>query len=158
MLAEVGNSGYVCDSSARQGEFMVFRWKHVVVAEEIDNQGHANNTVYLQWMQSAAIGHSSAVGWTPEFYQAHGVGWVARRHEIQYLRPVFLGDELVIHTWIESFRKVTSKRLYEMYANGNEQPVAKAETDWAFVSFPEGKPTRILPEIIAKFTEAGANS
>lgn len=137
---------------------MVYCWEHVVVAEEIDHQGHANNTVYVQWMQEAALAHSSFVGWTPEFYQRHQVGWVARRHEIHYLKPVFLGDKILIRTWIDSFRKVTSKRLYEIFTNRNDAPVAKAETDWAFVSFPEGKPTRILPEIIAKFAGVGPDS
>ena len=55
----------------------VFQYPHRVRDDEIDELGHANNVVYLAWMQAAALAHTAALGWPAERYQQLGIGWVA---------------------------------------------------------------------------------
>ncbi len=74
----------------------MYEYFHTVADDEIDEQGHANNVVYVAWMQAAALAHSAALGWTAERYQRLGCGWVARSHTIEYLRPAFAGEEIVV--------------------------------------------------------------
>ena len=45
----------------------IFFHPHVVQADEIDELGHANNVVYIAWLQADAVAHSAAQGWL--FYQ-----------------------------------------------------------------------------------------
>src|SRR5262245_61753937 len=92
----------------------LFQYQHRVRPDEIDEHGHVNNVNYLRWMQSAAVRHSSEVGWPPERYQREQLGWVARKHVIEYLVPAFEGDQIVVRTWVADFRKVTSLRRYRM--------------------------------------------
>ena len=40
----------------------IFEYPHAVAADEIDEQGRANNVVYVSWMQDAALAHSAALG------------------------------------------------------------------------------------------------
>jgi acyl-CoA thioester hydrolase len=125
-----------------------FEYHHTVMDDEIDEQGHANNVVFVSWMQAAAIAHTKYLGWSSENYKKLGAGWVARSHTIDYLQPAFAGDKLIVRTWVASMKKVTSVRQYQIIRESDGQVLAKAETNWAFVDYETGKPKRIPAEII----------
>ena len=129
----------------------VFFHPHVVQADEIDDLGHANNVVYVAWLQTAAVGHSAAQGWPGPRYRELGQGWVVRSHAIEYLLPAFAGDHVVVETWVSSMRKVTSLRRYRIVRGGDGALLATAETNWAFVDLTTGKPTRIPADVAAAF-------
>jgi acyl-CoA thioester hydrolase len=129
----------------------VFEHPHVVRADEIDGLGHANNIAYVAWMQSAALAHSAAQGWPTEAYKELGAGWVVRRHEIDYLRPALAGERLVIRTWVASAHKVSSLRRFEIRRLDDDQILAKAATQWAFIDYTKGTPRRVPPEVAAAF-------
>jgi acyl-CoA thioester hydrolase len=132
----------------------VFQYPHTVRDDEIDELGHANNVVYVAWMQAAALAHTAALGWPAERYQRLGVGWVARSHSIEYLRPAMAGDELIIETRVADMKKATSTRHYRVIRRSDGELLATAQTHWAFVNYATGKPTRIPPEIAAAFPVA----
>jgi acyl-CoA thioester hydrolase len=129
----------------------IYEHPHVVQDAEIDVLGHASNLAYLGWMQAAALAHSAAQGWPAERYRELGVGWVVRSHQIQYLRPAFAGEELVVRTWVATFRKVTSLRRYKIIRVADQRVLATAATDWAFINYQTGQPTRLPPELAGAF-------
>lgn len=110
----------------------------------IDGNGHVNNVEYVQWMQDAAIAHATTAGCTA-FTEAAGATWVARSHHIEYLRPAFLGDELVVRTWVVDARRSTSRRCYEFLRQ--DTLIARGETEWVYIDAANGRPRRIPPEI-----------
>jgi len=134
----------------------IFEWKHTVADADLDGLGHANNISYLKWMQSAALGHSAAQGWSAQAYAILGCGWVVRSHFIEYLSPALLGETIVVRTWVADMKKVTSLRRFRIDTERDAKTIllAKAETDWAFVDYGTGAPKRIPPEISASFEVA----
>lgn len=129
----------------------IYRHFHTVRPEEIDEQGHASNVAFVQWMQDAAIAHSAAQGWPGERYRRERCAWVVRTHAIEYRAQAFAGDAIVVHTWVANFRKVTSLRKYRIEREGDGALLALAETDWAFLGTERGLPRRIPEELIAAF-------
>lgn len=129
----------------------LFDHRHRVLPTEIDPQGHANNVAYVQWMQAAALAHSAAQGWPPERYRERGVSWVARSHFIEYRRPAFVEEELIVRTWVATMQRCSSLRRYQILRAAGEVLLAVAETNWAFVSLDEEKLCRIPPEIAESF-------
>ncbi len=129
----------------------VFEYPHTVSAGEIDQQGHANNVAFVAWLQAAAIAHSAALGWTAERYRRLGMGWVVRSHTIEYLRPALAGDEIVVQTHVADMKRVTLRRVYRIVRRADHELLARAETNWAFVSYATGRPTRIPAEIAHAF-------
>jgi len=125
----------------------IFFHPHVVQADEIDDLGHANNVVYIAWLQAAAVAHSAAQGWPGSRYHELGQGWVVREQTIKYLLPAFAGDHVVVETWVATMSKVTSLRRYRVSRNGDGALLATAETNWAFVDLTTGKPVRIPPGV-----------
>ena len=131
---------------------VVARYEHVhrVTADEIDELGHAGNFHYVRWLQQAAVAHSDANGWPAERYREIGAGWVVRSHQITYLKPAFEGDELRIRTWVENLRPATSLRRYEI-RRGEDDVLAIAATDWAFINYGKQKAVRIPAAVAADF-------
>lgn len=129
----------------------IFEYEHTVTDAEIDALNHAGNVAYVEWMQAAALAHSTALGWPAERYMAIGQGWVVRAHVIEYLQPAFAGDRVVVRTWVAAIRKATSSRRYEILRKSDGRRLAIAETRWAFIDYATGQPARIPPEVAASF-------
>jgi len=117
-----------------------------VPAEVMDENRHANNVAYVQWMQEAATQHSAVCGGT-RLTQSLGATWVIRTHRIEYLSPAFAGDAITVETWVANFRKVRSLRRYKFIRAADQTILAEAETDWVFVDAATGRPQAIPDEI-----------
>jgi len=129
----------------------IYEYRHTVRQDEIDGLGHANNVAYVDWMQSAAVAHSTAHGWSGERYREMGFGWVVRSHRIEYLQPAFAGDLVVVRTWVATLKKATSVRRYRILRETDEAILAVAETKWAFVNYTTAQPMRIPREVAESF-------
>ena len=118
----------------------------------IDFNRHVNNLEYLRWMQEVATDHSTARGWSLDRYVQTRCSWVIRSHHIEYLRPSFAGEELLLATWIADMSEQTSLRRYLFLREADRQVVAHAETLWVFVNGRTGRPWNIPPALREAFT------
>src|SRR5918996_795276 len=96
-----------------------------VLPGDIDEQNHVNNVVYLRWVQDVATAHWRALA-SPES-QAE-VAWVALRHEIDYLRPAVLDDEVVVRTWVGAAEGLSFERHTEIARAADGRLLARART------------------------------
>lgn len=126
----------------------IYHHFHVVLPTEIDGQGHANNVAFVDWMQDAAVAHSTAQGWPLQRYRQEGWSWVARTHQIEYRRPAFVHDEIVVRTWVTTMQKFSSLRKFEILRRSGEL-LARAETNWAFVNIQTGR-LLAIPEAVSQ--------
>ena len=124
----------------------------------MDELGHVSNIAYVRWIQEVAKAHSRALGWDHEAYVRLGAVFVVRRHEIDYLAPVYAGDEIRLTTWIKSWSAATCVRATELARVTDERAVARAVTLWALVSTGNGRPRRVPPEILASFAKAAGSA
>ncbi|MGQ0600972.1 MAG: thioesterase family protein [Anaerolineales bacterium] len=122
---------------------------------ELDGYGHVNNTVYLRYLQEAAIQASTAAGYGPERYVALNRAWHVHDTEIEYLRALKYGDTVNVRTWVADFSSVRSRRMYELFRAGNDELVARAYSDWVFLDTTTGRPAPILPELRLAFFPDG---
>ena len=129
----------------------ICRYDFSVPEDVVDENGHVNNVAYVRWMQEAAIRHSDSVGCT-RATQAAGASWIVRSHEIEYLQPVFAGDDISILTWASNFRKVRSLRKYKFIRTCDGTVLARGATDWVFIDTQRKRPRLIPQEIREVFT------
>ena len=111
----------------------------------IDENGHVNNVVYVQWMQDIAVEHYASLGGVAA--QGADSTWVVRQHSVEYLLPAFEGEEIEIKTWVENIRKVRSLRKYEFVRKSDGKVLVKGETDWVFVDVKTGSLKAIPGEV-----------
>ena len=119
-----------------------FKLSIEVKPEDIDALGHVNNVVYLAWVQLVAATHWNMLS-TAEIRSKNI--WVALRHEIDYINPAYLGDEITGYTWVSSLEGVKSIRHVEFYLG--EKCLAKAKTNWCLLDASTLKPKRIAQDI-----------
>ena len=129
----------------------IYTRRFPVTSDAIDVNGHVNNLAYVAWMQDIAIEHSAAAGWPLARYQAIGAAWVVRSHFVEYLRPLFLGEPLAVHTWVPRFDQRATPRKYLFVRESDAREVARAETAWVFVDLGSGKRRPLPPELLAAF-------
>src|SRR4029453_13245418 len=106
---------------------------------ECDALGHVNNAHYLRYMQETAFDASAAAGYGMDRHDEMKRLWLARQTEIEYLRPLRYGGSVTVKTWVADFRRVTSRRDYELRLAGSGELVARAYTDWVFMDSETGK-------------------
>ncbi|GAB2635227.1 thioesterase family protein [Emticicia sediminis] len=123
----------------------VFYLPITVAPDDIDELNHVNNIVYLRYVQDAAIGHWKTV---PQEI-ASQIIWMARRHEIDYLKQAFLSEKLVAKTWVDDFVGVKSIRHCEILRG--EEVLARSVTHWISLDAQTLRPKRITEEIVKQF-------
>lgn len=127
-----------------------------IPASAIDENGHVNNVIYVQWMQDIAVEHYESIGGRKPI-DLVGATWVAREHKIEYFLPAFLNEEIEIRTWVENVRRVRSLRMYEFIRKSDGKVLVKGETDWVFVDAKSGTPLAIPQAVIAVFSQTQRN-
>jgi acyl-CoA thioester hydrolase len=123
---------------------------------ECDAYERLRHSNYARYMQEAAFDASAAAGYDLSRYAAMERYWLVRETDIEYLRPVRYGDALQVKTWVDDFRRVRSRRMYEFRMAGSGELVARAYSDWAFLHNATGRPAIIPPEMAAAFFPEGA--
>ena len=122
-----------------------------IPSSAIDENGHVNNVVYVQWMQDIAVEHYSSIGGVEA--QGPDSTWVIRKHSIEYFLPAFEGEEVEVRTWVENLRKVRSLRMYEFVRKSDGKVLVKGETDWVFMDAKTGKLKAIPIEVEKVFLD-----
>lgn len=120
---------------------------------DIDRLGHVNNIVYLRWVQDAAVAHWEA---RASVESQAAVAWVAVRHEIDYKAPAFLGDEILVRTWVGSATAITFERHTEMLRVSDQKLLSRARTLWCPINRETGRPQRVSAELRAQFSTSPA--
>ena len=120
-----------------------------VLPDDIDEQNHVNNTVYLRWVQDVATAHWQAIA-SPDAQEA--IGWVVLRHEIDYKTPATLDDEIVLRTWVGKATRLTFERFTEIRRKSDRQLFSQARTLWCPIDAKTGRPTRVSADVRARFS------
>ena len=109
---------------------------------------------YARLLEEAATTASSEAGHPPAWYDREGTAWVIRRTTIDCAAPIAAGAEVEVLTWVVDFRRVRSRRRYEV--RSGTSLLLRADTDWVYVDRVLGRPKRIPPEMMEAFVPGGA--
>ena len=120
----------------------------VAAPEHIDELGHVNNTVWVQWIQDMATAHWDAVA-RPEDRTAFF--WVVVRHEIDYRGNVLEGESVTSTTWIEGEAQGAKSLRRVEFADASGKRLVSAATTWAMLDRATGRLARVRPEILEPF-------
>ena len=128
----------------------IYQYKLTVPEDALDVNGHVNNLEYLRWMQLAAVLHSDSQGCTKATMDV-GATWVVRTHHVEYFRPAFAGEHIIVLTWVSDFRRVQSLRKYKIIRVEDKAVLVEGETDWVFVDAKTGRLRSIPKNVMNSF-------
>ena len=126
----------------------VFEMTFTAAPEHIDELGHVNNAVWVQWIQQVAVAHWEAVA-DPAHKNAYY--WVVVRHEVDYLRPAHEGDVVTARTWVADAPQGARFDRFIEFAGGDGKACVRSRTQWAIIDKALGRPIRVPAEVIAPF-------
>ncbi len=118
--------------------------------EHIDELGHVNNAVWVQWIQDLATAH-----WEAAADPAHRERffWVVIRHEIDYRGNIAEGESALGTTWIEGEPRGAKSVRSVRFKDDAGKVLVAAETTWAMIERATGRLARVRPEVLAPFRE-----
>ena len=125
------------------------RWK--VRTYELDENGHVNNAVYLQWAEQMASEHAEAVGFGRQWCIDRDGTWVVRRHEITYHQPAKRNDELELTVRVRGLGGVRGQRHTEIRLAVDATLLAEVASEWVWVRIADGRPARVPAELLAAY-------
>jgi len=129
----------------------MFRHPVAILPDDIDHMGHVNNAVYLKWVQEAVIDYWSSVA-PPGAVAQHL--WVALKHEITYLRPTFLQDNVVAGVIAE---KVEGARAFlRTVLRRGDDVLSEISSCWCCLDATSLRPARLAREIVGRFLTPSA--
>lgn len=125
-----------------------FTRTYVAAPEHIDELGHVNNTVWVQWIQDLATAHWDAVA-RPEDRAAFF--WVVVRHEIDYRGNIGLGESVTATTWIGGPAQGAKSLRRVEFTDAFGKRLVSAVTSWAMLDRATGRLARVRPEVLEPF-------
>lgn len=129
---------------------MAFTRDFVAAPADIDELGHVNNAVWVQWIQDVAVAHWHAQA-TAQQHEA--TIWVVIRHEVDYLRALKVGETAHARTWVADRPKGAKfDRLME-FKDGQGRTLVRARTTWAMLDRATGRPLRVPQDVADRFVE-----
>lgn len=116
--------------------------------EHIDELGHVNNAVWVNWIQDIATAHWSAEA-SAEHQQAYV--WVVTRHEIDYRGNIVEGESVSAETFIPE--PPTGARFDRRvdFRNAQGKIIVSAKTTWAIIDRASGRILRVPADVAAPF-------
>ena len=123
-----------------------FHYPIGIVPADIDHMGHVNNSVYLKWVQDAAVRFWETVA-PADAVTRHL--WVALQHQITYRRPAFLDDFVVADVVAESV--AGAKAMFTTVIMRGEDVLAEVKSTWCCLDSVSHRPARLARDIVARF-------
>src|SRR5204863_7652881 len=126
----------------------VFEMTLTAESQHIDELGHVNNAVWVQWIQQVAVAHWDSIA-DPAHEAAYY--WVVVRHEIDYLRAAFPGDQIIARTWVGDAPQGARFDRHMEFTGPDGKICVRAKTQWAIIDKALARPIRVPPDVIAPF-------
>lgn len=126
-----------------------------VKSEDIDGLGHANNAVYVSWLERCAWRHSQSLGLDLAEYRRLDRAMAVVRHEVDYLAAAYEGDQLQLATWIvESDQRLKMTRHFQLVRPADAVTLLRAQTTFVCIELSSGRPKRMPAEFIEGYGRA----
>jgi acyl-CoA thioester hydrolase len=130
-----------------------------VRAEDTDRLGHANNVVYVRWLEDVSWAHIESLGMTWELHEKTGKAMAITRTEIDYLASANAGDQLVLGTWLTDYDgRFRSARQFQLVRPSDGKTLVRAVSTHACVDLKSQRPARApkeFAEILGSAVVAG---
>lgn len=115
--------------------------------EDTDRLGHANNVVYVRWLEDISWAHIEGEGMTWALHEQTGKAMAITRTEIDYLAAANAGDHLVLATWFTDFDgRIRSARQFQLVRPADGKTLMRAISTHACVNMQSQRPSRVPPE------------
>ncbi len=133
--------------------YSVFESEIIVRPDDIDMNNHVHYSKYLDYLLAARY-HQMKVNYkmSMEEFIERGFTWVASRAEIDFKRAIKLNEKVFVQTQLESVNGAQVIVKFRILKGTNKKTAAEGRVVYTMISIKTGRPTRIPPDIIEKYS------
>ncbi|MBD3749106.1 MAG: acyl-CoA thioesterase [Sphingobacteriales bacterium] len=130
-------------------EYAKFKTTHKVRPDDIDMFNHVHNSIYLDYVLAARYEQMELFyGMSMEKFMEMGYGWVVQSVQINYKRPLGLGDKFIVETGIESINKKGCRVIFEIKNLKNNKLNTDGWFDFIMIDLKTGRGVAVSEEMI----------
>lgn len=130
-----------------------FETEIIVRPSEIDINGHVHQSVYLDYVLFARYDQMRRCYKMPmeEFFK-RGYSWATKSIYLEFKKSIFLGETVIVRTWIEEIRKKSVKIGFQILKKRSKEIAAEGKAVYVMINLQSGKPELIPEDIRKKYT------
>ena len=130
-------------------QYSRFKTQHKVRPDDIDMFNHVHNSIYLDYVLAARYEQMETFyGMSMEKFIEMGYGWVVQSVQINYKRPLGLGDQFSVETGIESINTKGCRVTFEIVNLKNNKLCTDGWFDFMMIDLKTGRGMAVSEEII----------
>ena len=122
-----------------------YSYKHKVQYYETDQMGIVHHSNYIRWFEEARIDFTEKMGMGYHEMEAAGILSPVLSVEASYLRMVYFGDTVTIHTSIKEYNGIKLTVGYEVISDKTSMVHCRGTSKHCFIN-KEGKPLSLKRE------------
>lgn len=122
-----------------------YSYKHKVQYYETDQMGIVHHSNYIRWFEEARIDFTEKMGMGYHEMEAAGILSPVLSVESSYLRMVYFGDTVTIHTSIKEYNGIKLTVGYEVISDKTSMVHCRGTSKHCFIN-KEGKPLSLKRE------------
>ena len=130
-----------------------FETELVVRPDDIDMYRHVHSSRYLDYVLAARFDQMArCYGMPMSEFQAQGYGWFISSTQMNFQRPLRIGDRFVVRCWIEYFTLIGMRVRFEIENVMESKRCCDGWFDYVMVSLETARPVRIPEWIRTKYS------
>jgi YbgC/YbaW family acyl-CoA thioester hydrolase len=154
--AQLGEVAYT-DSSQETTKpgfvYSKFETELLVRPDDIDMYQHVHSSRYMDYVLAARFDQMArCYGMPMHEFQKLGFGWVIASTQMNFRRPLLLGDRMTVRCWIEKFTLIGLRLQFEIDRHPDGKRSCYGWFDYVMISVENGRPARIPEEIRLKYS------
>jgi acyl-CoA thioester hydrolase/thioesterase-3 len=120
---------------------------------EIDINRHVHQSVYLDYVLYARFDQMKRCYKMPmeEFFRM-GFTWATRSVSLEFNKPLFLGEKIIVRTWVDEIRQKSVKVCFQILKKENEDMAASGEGIYVLLSRKTGRPENLPGVAVEKYS------
>lgn len=121
--------------------------------DDIDMYQHVHSSRYMDYVLAARFDQMERCYRMPmREFEKRGFGWFMAATQMNFKRPLGLGDRFVVRTWIEKFTLIGVKVQFQIERAADRKLSCDGWFDYVMVSIETARAVRLPEDIRAKYT------
>lgn len=135
-----------------QAVYAKFETPMQVRPDDIDMYQHVHSSRYMDYVLAARFDQMERCYRMPMTeFQKRGFGWFMAATQMNFKRPLGLGDRFIVRTWIERFTLIGVKVQFQIERAADQKLSCDGWFDYVMVSMETARAVRLPDDIRAKY-------
>lgn len=136
-----------------QNQYSIFETELNVRPDDIDMFNHVHNSRYFDYVLAARYEQMDRCYKMPmEEFLKQGYGWVVRTANVEFKRPLKLGDVAIVRTGILFMNEKGCRVQFEISSKASGKVVSDGWFDYVMIDIASGRGLRVTEEMIKTYS------